>query len=160
GMIVWRLPSSEKLAAPLVAGQGRLVAVTSTAILVLRAADGSVAWRRDLESPPHAAPTLAGDRVYVPLEDRRVLALRFETGEPIRGRRRGGAPNDVRATADRIFVGSRDDFLYCVNARDGEVEWRVRTGADVVGLPIVDERRVYFVSLDNVLRALNQSNGV
>ena len=35
-----------------------------------------------------------------------------------------------------------------------------RTGADVVSRPSVDDDHVYFVSLDNVLRALNRGNGV
>jgi hypothetical protein len=40
------------------------------------------------------------------------------------------------------------------------VEWRWPTGANVIGRPVVDEQTVYFVSLDNVLRALNVSSGV
>ena len=44
--------------------------------------------------------------------------------------------------------------------KDGDVEWRWPTGGPVIGLPVVDDRTVYFVSLDNVLRALNKSSGV
>jgi hypothetical protein len=44
-------------------------------------------------------------------------------------------------------------------ARDGRVDWRWRTGADVIGKPIADERYVYFVALDNVLRAMNLVTG-
>ena len=47
-----------------------------------------------------------------------------------------------------------------MNAGDGEVEWRWQTGGPVIGLPVVDDRTAYFVSLDNVLRALNKSSGV
>ena len=47
-----------------------------------------------------------------------------------------------------------------MNTRDGAVEWRWQTGGPVIGLPVVDDRTAYFVSLDNVLRALNKSNGV
>ena len=44
-------------------------------------------------------------------------------------------------------------------ANDGAVAWRWRTGADVIGVPVVDDARVYFVSLDNVLRALDRESG-
>jgi hypothetical protein len=47
-----------------------------------------------------------------------------------------------------------------LRAADGQVAWRWRTGADGVGIPVVDERNVYFVSLDNVLRALSRKTGV
>ena len=36
-------------------------------------------------------------------------------------------------------------------ATDGRVDWRWRTGGDVIGKPVADERYVYFVALDNVL---------
>src|SRR5262249_26344188 len=48
----------------------------------------------------------------------------------------------------------------CLNTRDGRIEWRWRTGADVLSRAILDRSRVYFVSYDNVVRALNQRNGV
>jgi hypothetical protein len=44
-------------------------------------------------------------------------------------------------------------------ASDGRVDWRWRTGADVIGRPVADDRYVYFVSLDNVLRAMNLITG-
>jgi len=39
------------------------------------------------------------------------------------------------------------------------VDWRWRTGGDVIGLPAVDDHHIYFVSLDNVLRSLNRTSG-
>jgi hypothetical protein len=44
-------------------------------------------------------------------------------------------------------------------AADGKVDWRVRTGGDVIGKPVAGDRYVYFVSLDNVLRAMNMVTG-
>jgi hypothetical protein len=44
-------------------------------------------------------------------------------------------------------------------AADGRVDWRWRTGGDVIGKPVADDRYVYFVSLDNVLRAMNMVTG-
>jgi fructose-1,6-bisphosphatase I len=37
----------------------------------------------------------------------------------------------VLALDARLYVGSTDNFLYCLNSRDGRIEWRWRTGADV-----------------------------
>ena len=95
----------------------------------------------------------------MPVDDGRVVALQVESGEPVWERRLGGAPNDMLALDDRLYVGSADNFFYCLDADDGEVAWRWRTGADVIGAPVADDRRVYFVSLDNVLRALDLRRG-
>ena len=88
------------------------------------------------------------------------MALRVATGDPVWERRLGGAPTGLLATDDRLYAGSTDNFFYALDSRDGRVAWRWRTGADLVGIPVVDERHVYFVSLDNALRALSRKSGV
>ena len=160
GSPAWQRPFSEALAVPLVYDNGWLVAVTLQGdVLAMRAADGTLVWRQPIGSPAHARPTLAADRVYVPTEDGRIVALRVDAGATAWERRVGGAASDILAVGDRVYTGSKDNFFYCLRADDGEQDWQWRTGGDVIGLPVVDERAVYFVSLDNVLWALNRSNG-
>jgi outer membrane protein assembly factor BamB len=160
GSVAWQTPVADTLVGPLAADHGWLVAATATAVLTFRAADGSLLWKHDLGASPHGAPAVSGDGIFVPADDGRVIGLRGDTGEKLWEFRLGAAANDILASGDQLFVGSDDHFLYCLNTRDGERVWRTRTGADVVTRPTVDNRRVYFVSLDNVLRALNRSNGV
>ena len=160
GSVAWRVPFSGPLAAPLVLDNGWLIAaVRSGTILAFRASDGELIWHREIGLPVNARPALAADRIYLPAANHRIIALQVETGVTLWERRLGGAPNDVLALDDRLYVGSDDNFLYCLRAHDGSVEWRWRTGADVIGLPAADEHRVYFVSLDNLLRALDLRNG-
>jgi len=160
GSTAWQLPFAEPLAAPLAWDNGWLVAVTIDGdVLAFRASDGDLVWRRNIGSPAHASPALAADRVYVPTEDGRVVALGIETGARIWEHRLGGASSDILALDERLYVGSKDNFFYCLSTKDGEQAWRFPTGGDVIGLPLVDEHSVYFVSLDNVLRALNRGNG-
>ncbi len=160
GSISWQLPFAETLAVQLVWDNGWLVAATSGgSILAYRATDGSQIWRQDLTSPAHARPALAADRVYIPVEDGRIVALRVDSGKPLWERRLGGRPNDILALQDRLYVGSLDNFLYCLMATDGRIDWRWRTGGDVKGLPAFDDDHVYFVSLDNVLRSLDRISG-
>jgi outer membrane protein assembly factor BamB len=156
----WQLPLGNPLAVPLVWANGWLVAATRAGrVLAFRASDGYLVWQRDLGSPAHARPAVAGDRVYVPTDDHRVVALRVDTGELVWEHRLGGSANEILPLEDRLYVGSTDNFFYCLNTRDGMVNWRWRTGADVIGLPAVDEHTVYFVSLDNVLRGLDRNSG-
>ena len=160
GSVVWGLPFPEKLAVRPVWDNGWLViSTTSGSTLAFRASDGHLIWRYDAGGAATAPPALAGDQVYVPVADGRVLALRVETGALTWERKIGGTPNEVLALDDRLYVGSKDNFLYCLMTRDGRVDWRWRTGGDIIGVPAVDERRVFFVSLDNVLRALDRTSG-
>ena len=160
GSVVWQIAAPAPPATAPVWDVGWLVVATDAGeVLAFRAKDGELIWKRDLKSPAHGRPALAADRVYVPVGDGRVVALRVETGEPVWERHLGGMPDDVLALEERVFVGGTDNFFYCLLAKNGEVDWRWRTGGDVVGAPIADESRVYFVAFDNVLRAMSQKSG-
>jgi len=161
GSLAWRTPLDDDLAAaPAWAAGWLLLATKRGAAIALRADDGHEIWRRDLGGVARAPIAVSADRAYAPLDDHRVVALQIESGAPVWERKLGGVPNDILALDDRLFVGSSDNYFYCLTTDSGRVDWRWRAGADVIGLPAVDERRVYFVSLDNVVRALNRSNGV
>jgi outer membrane protein assembly factor BamB len=160
GKQAWQVPFAETLAAPLAWEHGWLIAATTGGtIIALRATDGMILWQRGLGAPAHASPSLAGDRAYVPLGDGRVVVLKLEDGGLTWQRRLGGAPNAILALDERLYVGSDDNRFYCLRTQDGELVWRWVTGADVVGMPLVDEQRVYFVSLDNVVRSLDRNSG-
>ena len=160
GSVAWELPFTETVAVRPVWDNGWLVvALASGEVRAYRATDGQIIWTRDLKSPAHAPPALAADRVYIPTTDGRIVAVRVDTGEPLWERRLGGAPHDILALDTRLYAGAQDNFFYCVMADDGRVDWRWRTGGDVIGRPVADSRLVYFVALDNVLRAMNLVTG-
>ena len=160
GVEAWRFTLDGPLAAPLVCHNGWLLATsTSGTVLALRASDGVLIWRQELDSAIHASATLADDRVYVPMTDGRIVALQVGTGARIWEHRLGGAPNEIAATANFVYAGATDNYFYALRARDGRIAWRWSTGGNVIGRPVVDKRLVYFVSFDNVLRALDKNSG-
>jgi len=160
GTVAWQLPFTEPLVVRPVWDNGWLVASTSAGtVLAFRATDGHLIWSRDLGSPAHGLPALAADRIYVPTLNGHVVALNMADGSPVWERRLGGAANEILALDERLYVGAKDNYFYCLMTKDGRIDWRWRTGGDVVGLPAADETHVYFVSLDNVLRALNRKSG-
>ena len=160
GSLAWRVAFTEPLAVPLVWDNGWLIAATTSgAVLAFRATDGVLIWRYELEDGVHARPALAADRVYLSTNNGRIVALQVDTGARLWERRVGGQPNDVLALDDRLYVGSTDNYFYAIDSATGEISWRWATGGDVIGLPIADQRKVYFVSYDNVLRALDRRSG-
>ena len=161
GQSTWAHPFDDELAAaPVVAGDALVLATADGDVIALRAADGVEIWRRTLPRAATSRPAFTATRLFIPTADKRVVALNLQTGDVIWSRPLGGIGHDILAGDDRIFLGSQDRFFYCLNAKNGNVEWRWPTGADAIGLPVADERTVYFVSFDNVLRGLNRSSGV
>jgi outer membrane protein assembly factor BamB len=159
GRAQWRVPIKGKVTS-LHWDTGWLLASTESGpLLAMRATDGEILWQRDLGTPLHAAPAPAGDRVYLPLKDGRVVALSLSTGEEIWTHKLSEAAVGILPVGDRVFVGSRDNRLHVLDARDADADWKWLTGADLLGAPVLDEKRVYFVALDNVLRGHDRNNG-
>ena len=159
GRARWRRPVTGKVIS-LHWDTGWLIAATEAGpLLAIRAADGEVLWQRDLGSPLSAPAALEGDRLYVGLNDGRVLALSLLTGEEIWSQKLAGSATGLLPANDRVFVGARDNRFHSLDARDGDADWQWKTGADLVGLPVLDERRAYFIALDNVLRGHSRNSG-
>ena len=160
GLVRWSIPLEASLSAPLVWNAGWLIAALDTqTLLALRADTGETIWRQAMDGGIHVTPSLAGDRMYVSLDSGGVVALALMTGDAVWEQRLEGSPSEI-LPLDDLFVGSTDNHLYRLSRLDGSIKWRWRTGGDIVGLPAVDEKRVYFSSLDNMLWALNRTNGV
>ncbi|HVB38386.1 MAG TPA: PQQ-binding-like beta-propeller repeat protein [Vicinamibacterales bacterium] len=160
GHEVWRVPLNGTLTVPLTWDAGWLIAGTSEGELwAWRAQDGQPVWHVSVGAALSAPATLGGDRLYVPLVDGRLLALNLQTGSRLWTDKLGGAPTEVLPLDSRLFVGSTDNYFYALKTENGEQDWRWRTGADIVGAAVVDRRRVYFVSMDNLLRALDRDSG-
>ncbi len=156
----WRVPVDAPVAAPLVWQNGRLLAVTERgSALMVRAATGETLWTRSLGASSRVEPAVADGRVYVALDDGRVVALALDSGATVWEARLPAGGTTLLPFEDRVFVGGGDKFFYCLSADRGKTKWRWRTGAPVVGRVAVGDKRVYFVALDNVLRALDRGNG-
>ena len=158
GTTVWTHPISSP-SAPLLAKGGWLIAASDTTVTALRATDGTVVWSRELGIVYHR-PAIESDRLYVPADDGRIVALDLKKGDPIWTRELPGAPGQPVATPDHVYVGASDRQFYALKAADGDVDWTWRVGANVLDAPAVDDQRVYFVALDNVIRALDRESGV
>ena len=127
--------------------------------VLLASEDGHEIWRRPIDGRAMSAAAGAGGRAWIGLDDGRVLALQTSNGAIQWTRALPGVPFVMTPLSDRLLVGSADNFLYALREKDGGIAWRWRTGGDVVGAATADARRVYFVSLDATLRAIDLRHG-
>jgi outer membrane protein assembly factor BamB len=160
GEPTWRAPlPAPAAAAPLVSGPHVVGVLRSGEVRSLDRSSGSTVWTQNLGGAPALVSPVINDRFLAALSEGEVVLVETTSGRLLWRQRLPAAVTALRVDLDRVFVGSRDNFLYALDGRDGRVRWRWRTGGDVIGVPEVDDRRVYFVSLDNVVRALDRVNG-
>jgi len=156
----WRVAVEGGLSAPPLWKAGWLIATAKNGdVMCLRAVDGQRVWGAHVTSPVRHRPSLTADHVYLSLEDGRITAYDLTTGALAWERKLDGTPGPILALDDRIFVGAADKFFYCLAAGNGKRKWRWRMGGVIIGEPVIDTQQVYFVALDNVLRALHRWNG-
>ena len=158
GKAQWRRPVQGRVVG-LYWNAGWLFAQTEPGVFfAIRATDGEIIWQKDFGSPVSAPPAPSGERLYLPLKDGRVVALSLHTGDEIWMKKLAEPPVGILPVGNRVFVGARDNYFYSLNADDGK-GWRYPTGADLLGLPVLDTKRVYFIALDNIIRGHNRNNG-
>jgi outer membrane protein assembly factor BamB len=159
GSVAWVAPTGT-VTAPLLAQDGWLIAASETGLSAFRAEDGTKIWSRNI-GVQHARATMEGDTLYVPLDDGQLRALDLQTGGDrwTKHPAPAGAPSEVLAFSDRVYLGAVDKFFYCLDADAGEREWRARLGAVLRGRPAAEGTRIFVTSIDNVLRAYDRNSG-
>lgn len=158
GATAWESPLAAP-SAPLLAQGGWVIAVSEGKLLAFRGADGTIVWQRAIGASS-ASPFIDGDRLYASTDDGRILAMTLTTGAPDWEQHLAPPPSAPFAWGDRVYVGGGDRHFYCLKAKDGEIDWNWRVGAGVDRRAAADDSHVYFVGLDNVLRALDRVTGV
>ncbi len=161
GRAQWRRPVDGPVAS-LHWDNGWLLAQTDPGIfLAIRASDGVILWQKDFGSPVNAGtpPAPAGERLYLALKDGRIVSVSLLTGDEIWTHKLAEPAVGILPVGNRVFVGARDNHFHSLNADDGDAKWQWPTGADLLGLPVLDTRKVYFIALDNVLRGHHRGNG-
>jgi len=89
------------------------------------AADLKQAWKTELGGKLSAA-TVAGGRVYVAqIDTHTVYALDVNSGRKLWSFTSGGRVDSPPTLASGLVLfGSRDGYVYCLRASDGEMAWR------------------------------------
>jgi outer membrane protein assembly factor BamB len=160
GNALWRTPLPGRVAAPLSWDTGWLLASTDAGDLAaFRASDGSLVWRQSLGAPLALEPAPALDKLYCALSDGRLVAVDLGDGTRRWETRLEGRATGLAVVGEQLIVGTTGNAVLSFDLAGGRVRWRWRVGADVVGRAAADDRYIYFVALDNVVRAVDRRSG-
>ena len=68
-------------------------------------------------------------------------------------------PGQPSLVGDRIYFGSADSYLYCLNARDGSLIWSFKTEDSLKAAPTIIGDRLIASGLDHYVYCLNTNDG-
>jgi len=180
---IWRfdttLPDddSTNVGGGLAVDQGTLYAVNGLAeVVALDAARGSVKWRNTFRAPTRSSPTVVEGRLFITTIEDRLLALAADDGRTLWSHPAANATTSVLgrpapAYAGGLVVGGfGSGELAALRAETGNAVWTdnlaaaMRSGslADfsaIRGLPVVNEGRVYAISMGGLMIAVDLPTG-
>ena len=160
GATKWRAPLPGGAAAALYWDTGWLLASTTAGDLAaFRAVDGTLVWRRQLGAPLLGAPGPALDRLFLPLADNRLVAVLLTNGETVWERKLNSPITALLALDDQLVFGTAAKDVMSVELKRGRERWTWGLGGDMAGVPVADDKRIYFASRDNMLRAVDRKSG-
>ena len=132
----------------------------------------SISVRRSLTSEPRPTkeayergrPAIdpARRRVFVPVSDGSMHALRAEDGAPIwRFQTLGPVQSEpfYDPEDDSLYFGSNDGALYKVNASDGSLVYRFGTRSEISRRPVRKGETIYLVNANDTLIAIDRKTG-
>lgn len=181
----WRFPTGSRIASSPVWFNGMVLFGSDDGhVYAVDASTGRQRWKRRTDGPVASTPAVAGGRVYAVSYDGRLYALDAASGEIVwkfatEGERRfearglhGMRPKsqtfadmfDVYLSSPAVvdgavYFGSGDGHVYCVDAANGELRWKFRTGNVVHSSPAVVDGAVYVGSWDGRVYAIDAANG-
>jgi len=185
GQVVWRtqLPARSKRDRDTFGGgvaySGGKVFVTSGAryLAQLDAATGAINWKQDVDSPIHAAPTVANGRVFAVTTDDVLLAFDAATGQQIWNYQALVEParllraSSPAVTGDTVVAAFASGEVVALRAENGNDLWdqalsltsRINALSeirDVAGRPVIYKGDVYAASHSGVFAAIDMRSGV
>lgn len=113
-----------------------------------------------------ASPVVADGRVFALDSESRVTALDASNGRMLwrvdltpKGQSSGALGGGVAFDRGRVYAATAYGDVYALEAATGHVAWKHHTGVPFRGAPTISDGRLFILTQDNQIHALNQANG-
>jgi serine/threonine protein kinase len=130
-------------------------------LYALGALNGRQIWSFDVGTPVRSRPFVTNELVIVGADSGEVIAVSLSGNRKwsYRTKRSVISSPVVDLNEGICYVGSSDNFIYCLDANTGYNSWRFRTNGPIISSPILYKSLVIIGSTDGSLYALNGQSG-
>ncbi|MFZ4619777.1 MAG: PQQ-binding-like beta-propeller repeat protein [Bacteroidota bacterium] len=159
-------------------GAIRSSAVVSNGHVIFGSTDGSVysldlsgkqQWVFRSDGPVSSTPVISNGAVHFISRKNTLYAVSLKAGTQRWKRSLGSAlrydwgfdyyVGSVTIEQNRIYAGSADGNVYCLDLTNGKELWKYRTDCVIRSTPAVDESKLYFGDINGKLYSLDKMSG-
>lgn len=181
----WKFPTGNRIvASPVIDGQVIYFGSDDGNIYAVDSETGRQIWKTKTRGPVSATPAIANGMLYVGSYDGNFYALDLKAGElkwkfATGGERRFEAkglhgmqpknqtiadPFDIflsspAVVGNSVYFGSGDGNVYCLDAKNGALTWKFKTGDVVHASPAFADNTVFVGSWDSYFYAIDANSG-
>ena len=181
----WKFPTGNRIvASPVIDGQVIYFGSDDGNIYAVDSETGRQIWKTKTRGPVSATPAIANGMLYVGSYDGNFYALDLKAGElkwkfATGGERRFEAkglhgmqpknqtiadPFDIflsspAVVGNSVYFGSGDGNVYCLDAKNGALTWKFKTGDVVHASPAFADDTVFVGSWDSYFYAIDANSG-
>jgi len=168
--LLWKRKTIDGVvAAAAIVGEHAYVGELNGQLHCLRLSDGAPVWTYlslDDKDPEKfkpgfkSSPTVTADTVYAGDEDGVVHAVDRKTGKQRWTFKTGGEiAGGAAIVGENVVVGSHDNFLYCLRAKDRELVWKYQTQERVNCSTAISDGFTFIAGCDEHLRVIDLRDG-
>ena len=184
--VKWRFRAGAAILSSPAVAEGRVYFGSSDHVVyAVNEQTGALMWKFATQGRVTGSPAVAGGRLYVGSYDSNFYALDAATGVLVwkfatEGERRFSAPHlhgaepaaevmpdpfdfylsSPALAGGLVYFGSGDGYVYALDAADGKLRWKFKTGNVVHASPAVEGNTLYVGSWDSYFYALDATTGV
>ncbi len=169
----WKFPTDAQVVSSPAVVQGKVyIGSYDKNWYCLNSSTGAKIWNFTTGFHIMSSPAVVNNKVYTGADDGYVYCLDANTGQQIW---KTAAPGQVlhiimgiiveyrgspTVVDGKVYVGSLDHNLYCLNADTGAVLWTINTSGAIVSTPTyIANDGLYFASMDGFVYKVNPQNG-
>ncbi len=117
----------------------------------------AVTWEKTLPNKTSFSPVVAGGALVIPDDNGNIYCLSTETGEVVWSKKLGNNISQPIIGANMVYLGV-DNKMLALNISDGNSIWESELEGEVVGYPLNDGGKLWFVT-EHDLYCLEESKG-
>lgn len=174
GKELWKIPTGAKIECSPIAVNSRVYVGNKEGLLVcVDSVQGRKVWEKKCDGPVFARPTVVGDAVYIGTEGFQggtLYALNTENGKelftpfkcgsiPGHEKAAGAIYSSVLHARGRLYFGSMDGSLYCLDAKSGTRVWTREFEKGISGSPAMAGKILVIGVQDRNWYGINATDG-